>query len=502
MKEINKSNTVQAFWVALGTLSTFGLSIVSAAILSRYFDKAEYGTYKQILYVYGSLLIVFTGGLPRVFAYFLPRHNISEGKAIIWKVSKLLFFCGVGFSLFLFISSDLIAKFLNNEQLAYALKVFSPVPMLLLPTLGLEGILSTYKKTMYLAVYNTLSRLFMLASIVTPVIFFGGTVITAIYGWIISSFIILILAVYFKTLPFRDVESLPSHLSFKEIFTYSIPLVTASLWGMAIKAADQFYISHYFGSEVFAEYSNGFIELPFVSMITASTAVVLMPVFSKIVHEGNQTNELLVIWKSAILKSATLIYPMVVFAIFFSNDLMGLLYSSQYESSGVYFKINLILNFFNIVIFAPLIFSLGETKFYTNLHVLIAVLIWLGGYLVLKVFNSPIAIAVLSVSLNIFKILLAMKFVSKKLEVRLLNLFPLKKLLVVFTHNCIAISIIMFFLNYVDSLKIVLKLMICGILYVSILLSTSRLFKINYFYSLTPIIAKVKNGFKFNRISK
>src|SRR5690606_19883838 len=101
MREINKSNTVQAFWVALGTLSTFGLSIVSAAILSRYFDKAEYGTYKQILYVYGSLLIVFTGGLPRVFAYFLPRNNISEGKAIIWKISKLLFFCGVGFSLFL-----------------------------------------------------------------------------------------------------------------------------------------------------------------------------------------------------------------------------------------------------------------------------------------------------------------------------------------------------------------------------------------------------------------
>src|SRR5690606_22492770 len=148
---------------------------------------------------------------------------------------------------------------------------------------------------------------------------------------------------------------------------------------------------------------------------------------------------------------------------------------------------------------APLIFSLGETKFYTNLHVLIAMLIWLGGYLVLKVFNSPIAIAVLSVSLNIFKILLAMKFVSKKLEVRMLHLFPLKKLFVVFTHNCIAISLIMLFLNYVDSLNVILKLIICVILYVSILLSTSRLFKINYFYALTPIIAKVKGGFKFNK---
>jgi O-antigen/teichoic acid export membrane protein len=59
----NKSNnTVQALWVGLGSLSSFALGIVSAAILSRYFDKAEYGTYKQILYVYHTLLVVFTPG--------------------------------------------------------------------------------------------------------------------------------------------------------------------------------------------------------------------------------------------------------------------------------------------------------------------------------------------------------------------------------------------------------------------------------------------------------
>ena len=87
----NKSNTYQALWVGLGSLSSFGLSVVSAVILSRYFDKAEYGTYKQILYVYNSLLIIFTAGLPRVFGYFLPRVDISQGKHLVWKVSKILF---------------------------------------------------------------------------------------------------------------------------------------------------------------------------------------------------------------------------------------------------------------------------------------------------------------------------------------------------------------------------------------------------------------------------
>ncbi|MBK6782311.1 MAG: hypothetical protein IPG79_00010 [Saprospiraceae bacterium] len=54
-----KSNTIQVFWVALSSLSSMMLALVSAAILSRYFDKQEYGTYRQIIYVYTSLVLIF-----------------------------------------------------------------------------------------------------------------------------------------------------------------------------------------------------------------------------------------------------------------------------------------------------------------------------------------------------------------------------------------------------------------------------------------------------------
>ena len=73
---VNKSNnTIQAAWVALGSLFAFGFSIVSSIILSRYFDKTDYGTYKQVIYVYHTLLIVFTLGLPKTYSYFLPRTH-------------------------------------------------------------------------------------------------------------------------------------------------------------------------------------------------------------------------------------------------------------------------------------------------------------------------------------------------------------------------------------------------------------------------------------------
>jgi len=195
-------------WVGMGSLSSFALSIVSAAFLSRYFDKADYGTYRQVLYVYNTLLVVFTAGLPRVFAYFLPRYSLAQGKEIVWKVSKVLFLFGLIFSVFLFAFSGLIAFVLKNPDLAKGLKFFSPIPMLLLPTLGIEGIFSTYKKTIYIAIYNISSRFLMLLFIVLPVILFKGTFLHAIYGWIVASLITLLIAWHFNWLQINSLRKL------------------------------------------------------------------------------------------------------------------------------------------------------------------------------------------------------------------------------------------------------------------------------------------------------
>ena len=80
MAETN--NTEQAAWVGLGSLCSFGFALVSSAILSRYFNKADYGTYKQVMYVYTTLLTVFTLGLPRAFSYFLPRVELCQAKEL------------------------------------------------------------------------------------------------------------------------------------------------------------------------------------------------------------------------------------------------------------------------------------------------------------------------------------------------------------------------------------------------------------------------------------
>ena len=135
----NTSNFNQAVWLGIGQLCTFAIAFLTAPIMARYFDKVEYATYKQILYVYTSLQSLFTMGLPSVFAYFIPRINEQEQKYFINRLTMYFLIIGAVFSISLYFSADLLARLMNNPELALGLKIFSPFPLFTLPAMGGRG---------------------------------------------------------------------------------------------------------------------------------------------------------------------------------------------------------------------------------------------------------------------------------------------------------------------------------------------------------------------------
>lgn len=490
----NNSNTSQASWIGIGSLATFGLSLITVAVLSRYLNKEEYGTYRQILFIYNTLLVIFTAGLPRVFNYYLPRFELSEGKEIVLKISKVLFLTGLLFSVFLFTTSGVIANILKNPELSKGLKYFSPVPMLLLPTLGIEGIFSTYRRTIYIAIYNILTRTIMLVFIVAPVVIFSGGYIFAVYGWIISSFIIFIIAFYYKNIPFRGILQKESGLGFREILNYSLPLVSASIAGMIYRGANQFYISRYFGPEVFAEFSNGFIEIPFVHMITGATSTVLMPVFSKIVYEKSDISKITELWQSALNKSAILIYPIVIYFIFYSKELVTIVFSETYANSAKYFSVAMIINFFNIIVFAPLLLSLGKSKFYARFHYGLAIITWVVEYLAIIIFKTPISIAITFVVIATCGSIIPLAYIAKCIKVSIIRLFPIVRLLVIAMHSFIAMFLVNFSMRrFLAGSSDLLFVTIAGLLYLGMLLISAKWFKIKYWDIVRPLLKNNKS---------
>lgn len=483
-----QSNTVQAFWVGVSSLSSILLSLISAAILSRWFDKVEYGTYKQIAYVYATLSLIFSGGLPSVFAYFLPHYSREEGKSIVKKINLLLLVFGFLFSISLFFFSEVIAVALNNPELSRGLMYFSPIPLFLLPTLGLEGILSTYRKTQFLAIYNSISRLIILGFIVAPVILFDGDYTSAILGWLTASILVFIIALYFKNLPFRDVIQKKDSLSLARILSYSLPLVMASLAGLMYRSANQFFISRKFGASVFAEFSNGFIEIPFVGMITGAAATVLMPLFSRQLRGQELSLSVIELWRSAIIKSAKLIYPIVVFCFVMAPEIILFVFGDSYLVSTNYFRLNIIINLFNVLVFAPLILSLGKSFEYGIIHLILAIILWGGSSYLYYTVTSPFYFVGLFVALEICKIFIFLFIICRILQVKMEKIFPLRQFLIIlgFSILCMVPGFIVN-LYFLSDQQVFARLLISSLLFSISFLSLNQIFNLGYKKILYPL---------------
>ena len=492
MKKQDSTNTSQAMWIAIGSLCSFLFAIVSSAILSRYLAKDAYGTYKQVMYVYTTLLSVFTLGLPLAYSYFLPRVSIAEGKSLVDKINAVFFVLGVVFAIVLYFGADIVANILNNPELGPNLRIFSPAPVFLLPTMGLQGILATYKRTMLNALYVLITRVFMLICVALPVAFYKSSVEVAIWGFLVSSFISMVVALIIKNVPFHNVVKERTNVSYKQIFNYSIPLMAAGLLGVAIHAADQFYVSRFFGQEVFADFANGSLELPFVSMVLSASGTVLLPVFSRMLEDKTPISTILDLWKRSAVKATYILYPLVTFSIFFATEIMTFIYGSRYEMSGVYFRIQLIVNFFTVIQYYPIILALGKTKEYAWVHFVNFVIVWATEYLAILVFDSAVAVTVVSVVCKVLKILLVINVVASAIDVKIWSLFPLRELLTTFICCFVAGIGSYYFVSLLPIAELKLLVLVVGlILFVGLVLLLGRLMKIDFFSVIRPITNKL-----------
>ena len=131
-----KSRTLQALWLAVANLSSLSVTLVLQAILCRYMTTSEYGTYSQVLYVYNTLLVVFSLGLPKAYSYYLARVSPEEGRDVVCKLNVLFLALASVFSCFLLWEAAPIARWLGNALLAEPLRLFAAAPLLLMPVMG------------------------------------------------------------------------------------------------------------------------------------------------------------------------------------------------------------------------------------------------------------------------------------------------------------------------------------------------------------------------------
>ena len=463
------SNTKQAAWIAVGSLASFGFALISSMILSRFLSKTDYGTYKQVMYVYDTLLIVFTLGLPRAYSFFLPRVPVSQAKSLIIKVSLLFLFLGGLMSLLLYTQAEIIASLLNNDELVVAIRLFSVVPSILLPTMGLDGILASFKRARLIAFYHVSTKILMVLFVALPVMLFDRGYKSAIIGFIVASTISLIIAECLIFIPLHHYGNDKCEIAYKQILAFSIPLLFSSFWGIILNSVDQFFISHYFGTDVFAEFANGNMELPFVGMIIGASATVLSPLFSEKSNGiQNPKESIFPTWKNAFNKSAMLIYPLALYAIFFSDVIMVFLYGQQYKVSGVYFGIKTIVSFFNVIAIGPLLINVGKVKIYSYVQLWTAVIVVLFEYLFVNITQSSISVPIIQLVCRAGATIAYLVIIADYFGTRFVNLIPFGTILSMITIGfltLIPIRFIIYLVNWNVATSLLISFIVYGIFY-------------------------------------
>lgn len=491
----NTSNSRQAMWVAVGQFSAFAIGIISPMILSRYFSKGDYGTYKQVMYVYNTLLIVFTLGLPKAYSYFIPRVSLPESKDVIRKISRLFAILGLFLSLLLFCGASAIAGLLHNPDLELAIKWFSPTPLLLLPVMGIEGILASYKKAKHIALFTLCMRVFTLLFTILPVITFNGTYIHSIIGFDIASLLTCIFSYYLKYLPTRGIELQRATVSYKEIFAFSLPLLSASLWIMLFQSTNQFFISRYYGNEVFAEFSNGFMEFPIIPMVVNSVATILAPLFAGMAVKNKMS--IGDIWNSALNKTIKIIYPVTIYCILFSNIVMTCFYGKMYSTSGIFFSIKNIEGFFSVIPFYPILMALGKTKEYSRVHMVIAFLLLPLEFFIVKLGLPVYTIGLAYVLCSLGKVILQFAVVGRSVEMPASVLIPYKAMIKVALVSVFASIIPLVLSRYISELNEWLLLIITVSLFCIIYYSLCWISHVSYRDVVIGFIGRYKSLLKF-----
>lgn len=488
-----RSRTLQALWLALANLLSLSVTLVMQAVLCRYMTTSEYGTYSQVLYVYNTLLVVFSLGLPKAYSYYLARVSPEEGRDIVRKLNGLFLLLASVFSCILLWQAAAIAGVLGNPLLAEPLRLFAAAPMLLMPVLGGgENILVVYGKAHLVAGYVLISRAFMIACVVLPVVVFDAGVSGAIAGFVLASLVTCVAGQKLSSVPFRNVSPVKSRLTVRELLRFSMPVFASSMYGFVIGSASQFLVSRYLGVEDFALFANGYRELPLAGMIIGAAAGVLLPEFSRMSVEGADGGQFVRLWQAAVLKSSAIIYPLSVFCCVFAPEIICLLYGEGYREAAGLFRIVTLVNLARIMPYAPVLFALGRGKAFARAHLVTALLIVGLELWCVMVFPSLWAIAAIATGCTFFCLFLLMTTTARVLGTSLAGLMPWRMLTIVLLVSaaaCTAARLAVLLTGMTHHLVVV---SVGFAVYLSLYLPFAQRAGICYMELFGPVLAKLR----------
>lgn len=402
------------------------LHVIMGMLMVRYLIKYDYGTFRQIMLVAVLVSTTLAIGLPQSLSYFIPRANTAgEKKQLAFQVFIALTLLGLLAAAVCYMLRFKISTGFNNPDLLQYSWIYSLFFMFLLPSKCTQATLIALKKTHFASLLNAGTAIFTFLFIIIPLILGKGlkVILISMLSVYFFKFILvtcIIISLEGSILTLLDIPSIKAQL------IYSIPLGASVLVGVMRRYIDQFIIAAFYNPENFAVYSRGAFELPFVAILPYTLSTLIVPEIASSYKEGRFSN-IIYMWQQSMWKLSLLFFPLFIYTFSFADNIITVLFTSNYLDSVPIFRIYLVLLPIRIVAYRTILQATGQTK-----PIFEAVVISLGVSVILGIVFERIfgitgpAMAIVSGELVSACYLLWKTKIS--MDFRFFDLIPLRKI--------------------------------------------------------------------------
>lgn len=304
------------------------ISLVVTGILSRLLTPTEFGVIAVAM-----VIITFFGILSDLgIAPAIIQHKDLDEKDL----SNLFAFTvwlSIGISLFFFLSSGVIASYYNSPVLSTICRILSL--SLLFNTINIVPNALLYKdKAFKFLAQRTIIVQSVVGAIAILAALYGAGIYALLINPVLSAIIIFIIT--FRRYPQRLHRTF-GLTSLKKIFSFSAYQFLFNLINYFSRNLDKLLIGRYMGMSPLGYYEKSYrlMMLP-LQNITHVITPVMHPVFSDFRDDLNKL-------ESSYLKVVRLLafigFPLSVFLLFTSRELMLLIFGMQWEASVPVFRI-------------------------------------------------------------------------------------------------------------------------------------------------------------------
>ena len=320
-----------------GRMVAFAATFFVPVVLARILSQAEFGTYKQLFLIYGTLYYVAQLGMAESLFYFLPSASRQGGRYV---ANAMLWLGAIGLGCFLVLdaAAPAVAAWLNNPALTSHIGSIGTFLWLMLASSVLEiAMVARGRYLLASTCYGVSDVLRALVFVLPALVFRRIDVLLA--GAVVFAIVRLVATLVYLTRTFAA-DLRPDTGAWRGQLRYTLPFGIATVMEICQANLHLYAVSYYVDAATFAIYAVGCLQIPIVDLIATSAGNVMMVRMGEVLRDGARSPATrLVIWRESSRHLALVLVPLVALLLVSAHALIVALFTTQYAAAAPIFMI-------------------------------------------------------------------------------------------------------------------------------------------------------------------